>query len=181
MSRSRRLVGLLAEPDRLRVVSALVLGAATVDDVVTDTGLEARVVVDALDRLESGGLVVSGTDGTWVVLEAAFKHAAREDATPSTPTGEHAGEPGDHQPVLDRSIVDGRLVHLPTKRSKRLVVLERLAQEFEPGARYPEREVNGILRRFHDDTAMLRRYLVDEALLDRADGEYWRIGGRVEL
>jgi hypothetical protein len=42
-------------------------------------------------------------------------------------------------------------------------------------------EVNGILRRFHDDHATLRRALVDEAFLDRAEGRYWRSGGRIPL
>ncbi len=45
--------------------------------------------------------------------------------------------------------------------------------------RYAEREVNAIIQRRHDDAATLRRYLVDEGLLDRAAGEYWRIGGTV--
>jgi hypothetical protein len=40
--------------------------------------------------------------------------------------------------------------------------------------------VNLTLGKRHPDTAMLRRYLVDEGLLDRADGEYWRSGGSVE-
>jgi hypothetical protein len=30
------------------------------------------------------------------------------------------------------------------------------------------------------DCATLRRYLVDEEFMDRADGVYWRIGGPVE-
>ena len=59
-------------------------------------------------------------------------------------------------------------------------MLERLALEFEPGIRYPEREVNAALRRFHDDVAALRRYLVDEGYLSREGGRYWRTGGRVE-
>jgi hypothetical protein len=62
-----------------------------------------------------------------------------------------------------------------------LIILERLALEFEPGVRYPEREVNRILRPFHDDHITLRRYLVDEGFLSRERGEYWRSGGRVEL
>jgi len=76
---------------------------------------------------------------------------------------------------------DGRLITLPAKRSKRLVVLDHLAQRFEPGERYAEAEVNRRLRAVHDDVAMLRRYLVDEGFLDRAGGIYWRIGGSVDL
>lgn len=46
--------------------------------------------------------------------------------------------------------------------------------------RYPEADVNARLATFHDDVAALRRALVDEELLDRADGRYWRAGGRVD-
>ena len=52
------------------------------------------------------------------------------------------------------------------------------SQRFEPGRRYTEIEVNAELRAvWPDDVAALRRYLVDAQLLDRAAGEYWRIGG----
>jgi hypothetical protein len=76
---------------------------------------------------------------------------------------------------------DGRLTALPAKRGKRLVVLDLVARVFEPGVRYPETEVNALLRAFHDDVAALRRYLVDEGFLDRHAGVYWRTGGTVEL
>ena len=39
--------------------------------------------------------------------------------------------------------------------------------------------VNLILGQRHADTAALRRYLVDDGFLDRADGQYWRAGGTV--
>ena len=72
---------------------------------------------------------------------------------------------------------DGRLHTIPSKHSKLLVVLDRLAQEFEPGRVYPEAEVNEVLQRFHPDHAALRRYLVENDFLTREDGYYWRSGG----
>ena len=69
---------------------------------------------------------------------------------------------------------DGRLASIPTKLIKRLVVLDFVAQDFEPGTHYREAEVNAILARRHDDHAALRRYLVDEGFMDRRDGTYWR-------
>jgi len=74
---------------------------------------------------------------------------------------------------------DGRLTTIPAKHGKRLVVLDWLAQLFEPGERYPETEVNNRLRSAHDDVAALRRYLVDEGFLSREGGVYWRTGGTV--
>jgi hypothetical protein len=74
---------------------------------------------------------------------------------------------------------DGSLLSIPTRARKRLVILHHISQEFEPGRRYDEREVNEMLRVFHPDVAALRRYLVDEGFLARDDGLYWRSGGTV--
>ena len=74
---------------------------------------------------------------------------------------------------------DGRIEAMPAKRSRRLLLLDEIAQAFEPGVRYPEREVNRVLGAMFSDYAALRRYLVDEQFLARAEGEYWRSGGQV--
>ncbi len=76
---------------------------------------------------------------------------------------------------------DGRLHTIPAKHAKLLVVLDHLAQSFEPGQRYREAEVNEILQRFHPDHAALRRYLVENHFLTREEGVYWRSGGTVEV
>lgn len=75
----------------------------------------------------------------------------------------------------------GRLIEaLPVKISRRRGLLDVVAQAFEPGVRYPEPTVDDFLRRLHPDHAALRRYLVDEEFLGRANGEYWRIGGTTQ-
>ena len=74
----------------------------------------------------------------------------------------------------------GRIVTFPAKRSRRVVLLNHVAQRFDVGVRYREREVNLKLRHLHEDYATLRRYLVDEGFLSREHGEYWRTGGTVD-
>jgi hypothetical protein len=76
---------------------------------------------------------------------------------------------------------DGSLRSIPARASKRLVVLDHVAQAFPIGESWPEAEVNDVLRRFHPDVAALRRYLVDAELLDRRDGHYWRCGGTTDV
>ena len=83
--------------------------------------------------------------------------------------------------VLRTFISNGRITALPAKRSRRLVLLGYIAQLFEIGVRYSERDVNRILNTMHDDHATLRRYLVDEGFLSRDHGEYWRTGGAVDI
>jgi hypothetical protein len=156
----------------------MVLGAIQLDDIATTAGLDHRSATDVVHRLADAGLVERGAEGEWILLESAFKQAARA-AAPARPSTGHPDEPDDRRRILDAALRSGRLVQWPAKRSRRLVVLDHLAQRFEPGRRYTEREVNQLLRPVDDDTATIRRYLVDERFLDRADGEYWRSGGTV--
>src|SRR5215472_9468380 len=76
-------------------------------------------------------------------------------------------------PQLRGFIRDDRIDAMPAKRSRRRQLLAEVAQIFEPGVRYPEPAVNIVLRALYPDCAALRRYLVDEEFMDRADGEYW--------
>ncbi len=177
-----RLVGLLAEDDRRAVVAALVLGAADLDQVVHMTGLGLREAADALGRLIDAGLVEEPAQparpATLQLSADAFATAARTAAGETTTPRPDADDPDAR--TLGRFFVGGRLVRIPAQRSKRRVVLDRLAQEFEPGQLHSEWKVNVVLKRWHDDTASLRRHLVDEGFLDRRDGFYWRTGGHVE-
>jgi hypothetical protein len=76
---------------------------------------------------------------------------------------------------------DGRITMFPAKRPRRLALLDRVAQAFEPGRDYPEAAVNEILKGLIDDHCALRRYLVDEEFLSRnTAGVYWRTGGAVD-
>jgi hypothetical protein len=169
---------LLADDDRRAVVAALVLGASTVAEVRRATGLPTRAVATALARLVDGELVVRGDGGSHVLLGEAFRRAAIASA-PARPEPDPTGDvPEDEARVLRTFFRGGRLTSIPTQQAKLLIVLDRLAQELEPGHRYPEREVNRILRGFHDDVAALRRHLVDQELLSREAGVYWRSGGR---
>ncbi len=174
------LVGLLAEPDRLRVVAALVLGARSPSEVVAATGLGAREVATALQRLQAGGLV----DAALNVRVELFKLAAR-DAAPAVPAEDLGYADAEVEQVVARFVRDGRLLSLPAQESKRRLVLEHVVQSFEPGRRYPEREVDAVLGAWTEsggtDHATLRRYLVDHQLLAREGGEYWRAGGWLDV
>ena len=89
---------------------------------------------------------------------------------------------GDLPTQLRPYVRDGRISVIPAKRAARLLLLDQVAQAFEPGQRYPELAVNEILKGMYDDHAALRRYLVDEELLSRTPGgTYWRSGGTVPV
>lgn len=156
------MLGLLYQDDTLRAFASLVLGD-------TD-GLSPK----ALHKLAGGGLAARDESGKWRATPERFRELLRARAEPA-----EALSPEER--VLRTFLVDGRLTTLAMRRDKRLVVLRYIAMVFEPGVRYPEKDVNVALRAFHDDHAALRRYLVDEGLLSREGNVYWRSGGHVEI
>lgn len=173
------IVGLLADPARLRVVAALALGAGSLEEVAEAADLPLKDVAQAARRLSRAGLVQR--DGRALALRTelfgATARAAAEAAPPAEPLSADPAEDA----VLSAFVRDGRLVSIPAQQSKRRVVLEHLVRVFEAGVRYPEREVNALLAVWHPDVAALRRYLVDEGLLTREAGVYWRSGGWVDV
>jgi hypothetical protein len=171
--------GLLADEERLRVFAALALGARSLVEVADRSGVDARLAVRALKRLEKGG-VVARTGNDWELRRDVIDAQARRTAAPR-PAFDDEGLSPEQASVLRKFLRDGRLATIPAAHSKRLVVLDHIAKVFDIGVRYSEREVDALLHVFHPDHAALRRYLVDGGFLSREAGIYWRSGGSVDL
>lgn len=72
---------------------------------------------------------------------------------------------------------DQKVKRWPKKGHEKQFVLEYLQSKFTPGTRYAEKDVNAILKEWHqfDDHALLRREMFERGLVNRTrDGrEYW--------
>ncbi len=79
------------------------------------------------------------------------------------------------QKVIDTFFEYGKLTSIPAQQKKRRIVLEVIAERFEYGKKYAEREVNVILSEFHEDFCTIRRDLIGEHLFARDASGYWRI------
>jgi len=180
-----RLGTTLLDLDRLAVAGALAARALSTDGLVEATERDRKVVLTALGDLRAAGLVVVASDGSYRIDEQAIRTAAQDAAEVELPMDPVIGfgMTDDERLVLERFFSGRILNEVPTQRAKRVVVLQRLALEFDVGRRYTEFEVNDILGAFHPDWSTLRRGLVDESLLDRETSGggnlYWRNGGRV--
>ena len=69
---------------------------------------------------------------------------------------------------------DGTLISIPVKSAKKIAVLLHIARDLSPTTKYPEKELNAIIAKYHDDTAAIRRHMIEYGILER-DGEsvYW--------
>jgi hypothetical protein len=172
----------LADPERLAIAGTLARGDASAAALSDALGIPMARLRRHVNRLTATGVVRLGDDRKTYRLDAGTLRWAAEQVGPPRDTGLALGAANEHEEAVLRTFFrNGRLTEVPAKESKRRVVLERIALDFEPGVRYDEKTVNAIVGRYFNDHAALRRYLVDEGFLDRDRGEYWRIGGRVDV
>ncbi len=61
------------------------------------------------------------------------------------------------------------------KEKKKLVILRKIAAQFDKGIKYTENEINSILKPIYEDYATIRRYLIEYGFMERTKNckEYW--------
>jgi hypothetical protein len=70
----------------------------------------------------------------------------------------------------------GELISIPRPGALRIELLRYLLERFEQDRAYSEKEVQELLEPVYGDHATVRRYLVDQGLMDRDNfGTYWRV------
>jgi hypothetical protein len=168
----------MSDADRLRIIGLLTQQRASRADIATKLNLPLPKVVDHLAFLELVG-VLSQKEDLYELNEEKLTTLARDNFANERPTYIPAPELDDKSKKVLKAYlnVDGSLRQIPTQPAKFQVILNYLLQAFAPNTNYTEKEVNQILRRFHEDTAGLRRDLVDAKMLDRESNgsRYWRI------
>lgn len=67
------------------------------------------------------------------------------------------------------------LISFPAKAKKKIVILRKIAEQFEEGKQYAEKEVNSILAEIYYDIETVRRSLIEYGFMERTkDGSaYW--------
>jgi hypothetical protein len=168
----------MSSAERLRIIGVLARGRATQAEIAEHLHLPVRDVFDNLAFLAHVG-VIHEMDGIYDLDEKAIESLARkqfEGKRPSYVPQEDQKE--DARKVLKNFLnADGTLKQIPPMGNKLVIILNFIVDAFAFDTNYTEKEVNTILRRFHIDTAALRRYLVDYGLMNReSDGtRYWRV------
>jgi hypothetical protein len=168
----------MASAERLRIIGVLVRGRARQAEIAEQLHVPVRDVFNHLSFLVHVG-VVSESDGVFDLNEKAIESFARGQFEGKRRSFESKEEkPEDARKVLKNFLnADGTLKQIPAPGNKLLIILNFIVDAFAFDTNYTEKEVNTILRRFHVDTAALRRYLVDNGLMARgSDGtKYWRV------
>ncbi|MGD6979242.1 MULTISPECIES: DUF2087 domain-containing protein [Citricoccus] len=105
------------------------------------------------------GILTEDDDGSLAVDGAALR------STLAAPGGEDSGKA---RAGVGKFLDGPRVTAMPAAPTERTELLRWVRDHaLEPGEVLAEAELNQRLRVFHPDVAMLRRYLVDESLLER--------------
>ncbi len=146
-------------------------------------GVGVSTVSHHLTRLARAGLVSARSESYYNLY--SLKTNALSDmaktllaqAQPARPESEQELSDYDRKVLATFTTADGRIKTFPMQERKFRVLLRHILPAFSHGVRYTEKRVNEILSKYNDDTARLRRWLVDFGYMARegGGGKYWRV------
>ncbi len=170
----------LADKSRLQILKSLAMEDMYVERLAERLGLSAPTVSFHLKKLADAGLVTSCKSQYYTMysinrnrFETSIMDILREESDEAELQARRESEY--RQKVLDTFFEYGKLKAIPAQRKKERIVLEHIAEAFEYGRTYTEREVNIIIADFHDDFCTIRRDMIGEKLLERNAQTYWRL------
>jgi len=168
----------MASADRLRIVGLLSRGPKRAVEIADALGVHPSDVGRHLEQLTTSG-VIREEGGVYELDERAVESLARGQFEGKRPEFEAKSDKQEDVRRVLRNFLnaDGTLKQIPPMGNKMTIILNFIVDAFAFDTNYTEKQVNTILRRFHVDTAALRRYLVDHGLMAReSDGtRYWRV------
>ncbi len=168
----------LADAERLKIAGLVGVEALTPIQVAERLGMKPGEVAHHLEVLTAAGLAHKEGNTYRLDSQVLEKLSRRVLAQSHPPAPEYEGDEFTVKTLRAYIAMDGALKSIPNQHKKLVAVLSYLVKNFEPGTKYPESLVNQMLRKYHEDTAALRRYMVDNGLLKREKGIYWRPEGK---
>lgn len=168
----------LADATRLQILKTLKEEPAYVELISQRLQRTPSTISFHLKKLEEAGLVESKKEQYYAVyslktdaLSARIIDIVCEKSNEAEVQQER--EMLYRQKVIDTFIQYGKLVSIPVQRKKKRIILEKIAESFEKGVIYPEKQVNLMIADFHDDFCTLRRDLISEGIMQRDKQGYW--------
>ncbi|SRR5690606_14308103 len=172
----------LADANRLKIVGLLAQGERSVEEIAALLDVRASTVSHHLGYLAHAGLVSARAESYYNIYSLNVEKLGEMSRRLLAEETLKAQIEDVDLDAYDRKVVEnfmgpeGQFKALPTQFKKLRAILRYVVEVFEPGVRYSEKQVNEMLSRYHEDTAQLRRELVEQGLMRRegGGGEYWR-------
>jgi len=178
----------LADANRLKIIGLLAQNESSVEGLAAMLDISASTVSHHLSKLAEIGLVSARAEGYYNIyrletdtLEGMAQRLLSGNTLPEL--AQNLDTKAYEQKLLNDCLgEDGAIMQFPTNKRKQDVILCYVAEHFDDGKVYTEKEVNAIIGDLYGDIPFLRRYLISFGYLDRErDGSaYWRVAQQEE-
>ena len=176
MKEKLELLKLLADETRLEILNILLKEDSYVEKIACELSLTPATICYHLKKMEAAGVVNCSRSQFYIIyslnreiFDKPLFELIKKDEIIADPEEKYKKE------VLSNFFKYGRLTQIPTQRKKREIVLLEILNDFEFDREYPEKEVNEIILRYHDDFCTLRREMIAFGMMTRDHEIYKRI------
>lgn len=168
---------LLADDTRLRILQALSEKEMYTELLADRLQLTPATVSFHMKKLSAAGLVDARREQYYTIYSlrsAEFSATLSSLIFRSGPdtSDEERREEMYRRKVLKSFMPDGYCRVMPAQIKKRMIIYEEIFRQFDPGTVYPEKEVNEIIGRIHEDYCTVRRMFVGMGWMQRENGMY---------
>ncbi|MCU7494086.1 MAG: DUF2087 domain-containing protein [Ignavibacteria bacterium] len=167
----------LGDTSRLLIVNSLMEKPQYLEELAKRLNLSESTVSFHMKKLENSGLVLRQKEQYYAVFSVnkdIFSNTLKDIVS-----FENAEKPLQdermkqyREKVISTYFSNGRLLRIPSQHKKRLIVLEEIIKLFEKTMTYPEKQIDSMLEEINEDYCSLRRYFIDENMMQRERGSY---------
>ena len=176
MKEKLELLKLLADQTRLEILNILLKEDSYVEKIACELSLTPATICYHLKKMESAGVVNCSRSQFYIIYslnreifdKPLFELIKKDEEIVDT-------EEKYKKEVISHFFKYGRLTQIPTQRKKREIVLAQILEQFDFNLEYPEKEVNEIILRYHEDFCTIRREMIAFGMMTRDHEIYKRV------
>lgn len=165
----------LADESRLKIIAILLKKDTYAEYLADSLGVSAPTINYHMEKLEKAGLVSSEKLGQYVIYSVNREIMDK-------PVGEliesiisYDDKMSYEDKVIKNFFEYGRLIKIPSQLKKREIVIGYIADKFELGKTYSEKEFLSVIIDMHDDYCTIRRDLIGMGFIEDLNRKYKRI------
>jgi hypothetical protein len=170
----------MGDPARIRIIALLSNGPLHGQAIAGKLGLTPPTITHHLNKLKAINSIYQRRDKNTIyyyVNESVIKQQAKvlinlfdkKEGEMEEMLEMH----NEKQKVIENFITkEGKLKNIPAQRKKKLFIFEHIASGLKMGKKYPEKELNEYIKKFHEDYATIRREFIINHFMYRENGIY---------
>ena len=170
----------IGDPTRIRIVVLLANGPLHGQAIAGKLGLTPPTITHHIKKLRDINVIVERRDKNTIYFhlnESVIKQQARTLGRliekKEGKVEEMIEQNIERQKVLENFLTkDGKLKNIPAQRKKKLMVFEYMVRGLKARKKYPEKELNEYITKFHEDYATIRREFIINHYMYRENGIY---------